>query len=398
MVDPITKLHLLLPLVLTPAILLGLLLRKIGLPAVVGQILAGVLLGPMVIGLVEPGEFHGEHGHGNGSGFYALAEIGLCVLLFKIGVETRLSHFTLVWKRALGVALAGMFLPLGLGTGAGLLIGWSLPASLFLGAALTATSIGVTMAVIEEMGVKDSPEARVVMGAAVVDDVLGLLLLSAIAALSSQPDSVGLAMGQSLLQAVVFLGVAIAVGPFVVRFFDWLMGWLRSESVLVVLAFSYLLMMAHFAENVGLAGIVGSYAAGLVFSKREEAVLEHAFKPMTEIFTPIFFVLIGSSIEFQSVLDPRSLGFVALILAIAIAGKLLAPWCVPRFGLRRGLVGSGLIPRGEVGLVFAQVGLGSLALSQGQYSLLTVVLVCTTLIGPVLFQRLARTSPVHRNG
>jgi Kef-type K+ transport system membrane component KefB len=193
---------------------------------------------------------------------------------------------------------------------------------------------------------------------------------------------------------VVFLGVAVAAGPYIVRAFDRLADWLRSEVVLVVFAFSYLLLMAHLAEKIGMAGIIGSYAAGLVFSKRDEAPLERAFEPLTEILTPIFFVLIGSSIAFGSEMGVRSIGAIGLILMIALVGKFFAPWLVPRFRLRRGMVGSGLVPRGEVGLVFAQVGLTSLVLTQSQYSILTLVLVATTLAGPVLFRRFTdRTKP-----
>lgn len=380
--DQMMGLHLLLPLMIVPAIIIGQLLHRVGLPAVVGQILAGVMLGPMVFGLIEPGEAHG----GKGNGLYELAEIGLCVLLFKIGLETRFGDFVRVWRRALGVAIAGMLLPLGLGLGLGLLLHWQLPAALFLGAALTATSIAVTASVIEEMGVQDSDEARIIMGAVVVDDVLGLVLLSAITALSAQSESIGLDLGRSLLQAIVFLGAAIVVGPYIVRIFDWLTNWLRSEVVLVVLAFSYLLVMAHLAEKIGLVGIIGSYSAGLVFSKRDEKSLERAFEPLIEILTPLFFVLIGSSISFGSDFSLRFIGVAALVFGVALAGKICAPWLIPQFAARRWMVGSGLVPRGEVGLVFAQVGLTSLALSRSQYSILTLVIVATTLVGPLLLR------------
>jgi len=382
--DSIMRLHVLLPLALIPAIFLGQLFRRFGLPVVVGQILAGGLLGPMVLGLIEPGESHGDNGNGNG--FYELAEIGLCVLLFKIGLETRFKDFALVWRRALGVAAAGMILPMGLGLMAGLLLQWSLPSALFLGAALTATSIGVTASVIEEMGVQESYEARVIMGAAVVDDVLGLLLLSVLVAFSVEPESLGLSLGLNLVQAVVFIGTALLAGPYVVKVFDRLADWLRSEAVLVVLAFSYLLLMAHLAHSIGLASIIGAYAAGLAFSKRDEVTLGRAFMPLIELLTPLFFVLIGSSIAFDTSMGIRTLGSASLMLVIAFLGKLLAPWLIPRIGLRRGMIGSGLVPRGEVGLVFAQVGLSTLALSQNQYSILTIVLVATTLLGPILFR------------
>lgn len=380
------ELHLLLPLTLAPAILLGQLLRRAGLPAVVGQILAGVLLGPMVFGLLQP---ISPGGNGNGDGFHELARIGLCVLLFKIGLETQIGHFTRVWRQALAVAGAGMILPLILGFGAGWLLGWNPTAALFLGAALTATSIGVTAAVIDELGVHDSVEARVVMGAAVVDDVLGLLLLSTLAVITADSGSVGATLAGSLVQAVLFLGAAVAFGPFVVRAFDKLTDWLRSEVVLIALAFGYLLLMASLAEHIGLAGIIGSYAAGLVFSKRDEAALERAFEPLTELLAPVFFVLIGSSIAFDGWIGWTQLAALLVFTAVAIGSKFGAPWLIPFGKTNRAAIGSGLVPRGEVGLVFAQVGLSSLALTQSQYSILTLVLVVTTLAGPVMLRKFA---------
>jgi len=376
-------LHLLLPLVLVPAILVGYAFKKIGLPVVVGQILVGVALGPMGFALIGGNAESRSH-----EAFHQLAEIGLCVLLFKVGLETRLREFVDVWRRALGVALVGMVLPLALGIGIGLLLQWSLTASLFLGAALTATSIGVTAAVIDELGLQHSAEARTIMGAAVADDVMGLLLLSALTAVSAEsPGSLGAAISVNLLQAIVFLGVAIAIGPLLVRVFDALTDWLRSEAVLVVLAFSYLLVMARLADDFGLAGIIGSYAAGLAFSERDEKLLERSFEPIIEILTPVFFILVGSSIILDGEsLNPRFMGTAALVLVIAVVGKMAAPFFIPRFGLNRFVVGSGLVPRGEVGLVFAQAGIASAALSQAQYSLLTLVIVASTLLGPLLFR------------
>ena len=180
-------LHLLLPIVLVTAIVAGQIFHRLGMPAVVGQIFSGVLLGPLVFGVIEP--YGGAAGGTNG--FHELAEIGLCVLLFKIGLETRLRHFTQVWRRALGVAIVGMILPFGSGFALGWALGWGGSAALFLGAALTATSIGVTASVVEELGLGETKEARIIMGAAVVDDILGLLLLSLLTALTLTSGSVG---------------------------------------------------------------------------------------------------------------------------------------------------------------------------------------------------------------
>lgn len=387
--DPTQRLHFLLPLAIAPAILLGLLARRIGLPAVVGQIFAGVLLGPMVLGVIIPGEPHSHNGNGGSNGFYELAEIGLCVLLFKIGLQTRIDHFTQVWRQALSVASVGMLLPFALGLGVGFLLHWPISATLFLGAALTATSIGVTAAAIDELEVGDSTEARIIMGAAVVDDVLGLLLLSIIAGLGVQTDSIGPALGWSIAQAVVFLGAAIAVGPFLVRGFDKLTDWLGSDEILIALAFGYLLLMAHAAESAGLAAIIGSYAAGLVFSERDEAKLSRVFEPLTQLLAPIFFVLVGSSIAFNGGVNWADFGTIVLLVVVATGSKIVAPWLGRTGAANRAVIGSGLVPRGEVGLVFAQVGLATSALSGEQYSILTTVLVVTTFAGPMIFRKFA---------
>lgn len=315
-------LHLLLPIVLVTAIVAGQIFHRLGMPAVVGQIFSGVLLGPLVFGVIEP--YGGAAGGTNG--FHELAEIGLCVLLFKIGLETRLRHFTQVWRRALGVAIVGMILPFGSGFALGWALGWGGSAALFLGAALTATSIGVTASVVEELGLGETKEARIIMGAAVVDDILGLLLLSLLTALTLTSGSVGVGLGISLIQAVFFLGLAILIGPLVAKLIDRVADWLRSEVVLLALAFGFLLSMAYFAEETGLAGIIGSYAAGLVFSERDEETLERGFAPMTELFAPIFFVLIGSSISFDFGMSWEDLGIFVALSVIAVATKFFAPW------------------------------------------------------------------------
>ncbi|NNM29491.1 MAG: cation:proton antiporter, partial [Akkermansiaceae bacterium] len=355
------SLHILLPLVLVPAILLGQLLKRFGLPVVVGQMLAGFLLGPAVFGLIE-----GRAEDAGKNGIHELAEIGLCVLLFKIGLETKLPHFLRVWRRALGIALIGMVLPFVLGLGIGMLFGWPLTAALFLGAALTPTSIGVTAAVLEELNAIESKESYLILGAAVVDDILGLLLLSVLVAATSESGSLAGSAGFALIRALGFLAVAILAGPLVVKAMHRVMKGLRSETILIVLAFSFLLVMAYLAEHSGLAAIIGSYAAGLAFSKRDEEHLLDALAPLTEILTPLFFVLVGSSIQFSGGPEVGWYMALLLVLVVAVLTKAIVPWLIPGRESSPGVVGTGLIPRGEVGLIFAQVGLtvGSLSASQ----------------------------------
>jgi len=382
------EIHVLLPLALIPAILLGELGRKFGHPAVVGQIVAGFLLGPAILGLLPSGA---HEGGGPVSGFFELAEIGICVLLFRVGLETRIAEFASVWRPATRVAIAGMVIPMGLGSGAALALGWDIWPAVFVGAALTATSIGVTVSVLEESNAVHTQEGKIILGAAVFDDVLGLLLLSMMVAVVSPGAAILPEIGWASLRAVGFLGAALFIGPFVVKLTLVACRWSGSQAVLVVFAFAYLFIMSMAAELSGLAMIIGAYAAGLAFARhpdREE--LEDELKPFTELFTPLFFVVIGSSITFDSFDLPAN--FAIIILAIAAAaGKILAAFAARLRDVNRLVVGSGMMPRGEVGFVFANVALGAGVIVNAQYAILAVVLVLTTVAGPMILRRSLRT-------
>lgn len=376
--------HLLIPLALIPAILLGQLGLRFGLPVVVGQILTGFILGPMVLGLI-----HGVSESGGNDTFQELAKIGLCVLLFKVGLETRLPDFLRIWRQALAASGVDMFLSLAAGFLLGWLFGWPPAAALFLGAALTPTSIGVTASVLEELNLVESKESCLILGAAVVDDVLGLLLLSILVAagagggMASVVESSGLA----LISAVGFLVIAILAGPIIVKGMHWLTKCLRSEAITVVLAVSFFLLMADFAESAGLAAIIGSYAAGLAFSDREEQPLLAALRPLTEVFAPLFFVLVGSSVNLTSDVNFTWLLLLLLVTVVAVFSKATVPFILRSKSVNKLVVGCGLIPRGEVGLIFAQVGIATGSLNTSQYSLLVLVLIATTIIGPILLRR-----------
>ena len=379
------EIHVLLPLALIPAILLGELGRKFGHPAVVGQIVAGFLLGPAALGILPAGSHEGDNGPA--PGFFELADIGICVLLFRVGLETRLSEFVAVWKPATRVAIAGMVIPLALGTGAALALGWELSTAIFVGAALTATSIGVTMSVLEESKAIHSREGKIILGAAVLDDVLGLFLLSLMVAVVSPGAAVLPELAWASVKAIGFLGAALVIGPFVVKLTLAVCRWSGSQTILVVFAFAYLFMMSVAAQKSGLAMIIGAYAAGLAFARhpsREE--LENELKPFTELFTPLFFVVIGSSITFGGFGSSAVLTLVVLTIAAA-TGKILAAYVAGLKDVNRLVIGSGMTPRGEVGFVFANVALGAGVLLAWQHAVLAVVLVFTTLAGPLLLRR-----------
>jgi Kef-type K+ transport system membrane component KefB len=385
------QLHLLLPAVLITAKLLGAVARRWGLPAVVGEILAGVVLGPSLLGVLGmPGHGEGE----NADPLLGLAQIGLCVLLFRVGLETEIDSARRVAGPATVLAGAGMLLPLGLGTLGALAVGVDPAPAIFIGATLTATSIGVTASVLEELGASATRAATLILGAAVIDDVLGLVLLAALIAVSTAEANVGVEIALAVGQAIGFLVAALWLGRPLARATVRLTRWTRSRSTLFVLVFSTLLLTAAAAKAAGLEMIIGAYAAGLALASHPERDwLERELEPVIELFTPIFFVLVGSSIAFEtlSLGTPAgrfTVGLAALLFLAAVAGKLLAPLVVRGFGVPKLAVGSALVPRGEVGLIFAQVGLAEGVLEPDLFAALALVITATTLAGPVLLRRL----------
>ncbi len=382
------KLHLLLPAVLLAAVAGQAVMRRLRLPAVVGEIAAGFVVGPYVLGLVPGGEA-GPAGHG---AIQELAQIGLCVLLFRVGLETRLSQLRPVAASATRLALAGMVVPFALGWGVMWAFGVTSSAALLVGAALTATSIGVTVSVLAELDAEASPEGTVIVGAAILDDVLGLVLLAALVGLTTPGASPVRASAWAVLQALAFLAAALAVGRPVVSATLALTRWSRSPATLLVLVFGYLLLLAAAAKAVGLGMILGAYAAGIAFTRHpDRARIEDQLAPLVDLLTPLFFVMIGASIELGG-LDPltaagRSNLFAGLLLLVVAGfGKLFAAWFMGRPELDRWVVGSGMMPRGEVGFVFAQVGVAGGLIGSAQFASLSLALIGTTVAGPVLLR------------
>jgi len=390
-------LHIFLPLLLVTAKLLGAAGRKIGIPAVVGEIFAGLLLGPSVFGVIP----HEATGGEAFKVFGEFAQIGLCVLLFRIGLETDLHEFLRVWRPATGVAILGMVFPFLFGWACAALLGWAGMTALFAGATLTATSIGVTASVLDELKAHRSGEGRIILGAAVLDDVLGLLVLAAMIGMITPGASVAGSVLRASLQAVGFIAAGILIGPLVVRGFMALTRWADNPAVLLVLAFGYLLIMATIAHAIGLAMIIGAYAAGLAFGGTEEHdELNRDLRPLIDLLTPLFFILIGASVDLGSLNpltpDGRLAWFVFLVLTlVASAGKLLSSIHL-RGRINRLAIGSGMMPRGEVGFVFAQMGLTADLYSRAQYSMMTLVLVATTILGPLLLRQLWLRHPATR--
>jgi Kef-type K+ transport system membrane component KefB len=385
----IPSLFLSLAVVLVAAKLLGELAERIGQPAVLGELIAGVLLGGSVLGVVP------NQGPGADT-FHVLAELGVVLLLFEIGLETDLRELFRVGTASLSVATVGVILPFALGFAY-----WAFAphaasggttdlttAAIFVGATLTATSVGITARVLSDLQQMHTAEARIIIGAAVIDDVLGLVILSLVSGLAAGATPGPWGVLRTLGVAVGFLVIAVLVGRYVApRLFD-LVVRMRVRYVLLVFAIAFALALSGIAAMAGSALIIGAFAAGLILSGTNQFdTIEREVRPVASIFAPIFFVSVGSSVNLR-LLDPTQsgaagiLGVAATLTLLAIVGKLAAGWAAPWVRFRRLVVGVGMVPRGEVGLIFADIGRRAGILNEAVFGAILLMIMATTFVAP----------------
>jgi Kef-type K+ transport system membrane component KefB len=385
----IPSLFLVLAAMLVAAKLLGELAERFGQPAVLGELIAGVLLGGSVLGIVPV--------EGTGAEIiHLLAELGVVLLLFEIGLETDLKEMFRVGTASLSVAAVGVALPFAFGFAY-----WAyLPhaasggvadltiAAIFVGATLTATSVGITARVLSDLGQMRTQEAKIIIGAAIIDDVLGLVILTVVSGLAAGSSVEALGILKVFAVAVGFLVVAVLVGRFAApKLFD-LVVRMRVRYVLLVFAIAFALGLAATAALVGSALIIGAFAAGVILSGTNQFdTIEHEVRPVASIFTPIFFVSVGASVNLGLLNPAREgaagvLGAAAALTALAIVGKLAAGWAAPWVRFRRLVVGVGMVPRGEVGLIFADIGRRSGVLNEAVFGALLLTVMATTFVAP----------------
>jgi Kef-type K+ transport system membrane component KefB len=369
--------------------------ERLGQPAVLGELVAGMLLGASALRVIPTGSDDALT-----PVFHLLAEVGVVVLLFEIGLATDLRALLRVGPAATAVAAVGVVLPFALG----FLYwrsGWHaheqtaadpVTTAIFVGATLTATSVGITARVLDDLGVLQTLEARLVLGAAVIDDVLGLVILGVVAALAAGAAFSPPGALRILGVAVAFLVVALVVGRRVAPWMLTLVDRLRVRGALLVTAFAFLLVVCVLAERVATAFVIGAFAAGLMLAEtRQVDVLEERIKPVADIFTPLFFLSIGAAVDLRAwnPLVPANrptLVIAGVLLAIALVGKFASGWAVPWRRFNRAAVGVGMAPRGEVGLIFVQIGLAAGILSTRLFGVMLFVVVATTLVTPPLLQ------------
>ncbi len=350
-------------------------MERLGQTAVLGELLAGVVIGPGVLGLVHESAI-----------LHALAELGVLILLFEVGLESDLSGLLKAGIQSTLVALVGVALPFVAGFAVMWVLGHPSLVAVFVGAALTATSVGVTARVLTDLGRLQDAAAKVVLGAAIVDDILGLIILAVV---TGVVQTGGFSPWDVVLlsaKASAFLVAAIALG---VRFAPTLVRWigrLQARGTLIVYSVLFAVVLAAVADAIGLATIIGAFAAGLVLARTEHrANVEERIKPVADLFVPIFFVTIGMKVQ-PALLNPFApegqLTVAVLLTAVAIVTKLASGLAVYQGGVRKWPVGVGMIPRGEVGLIFAGIGLSAGLIVEGLYAALVIMVMLTTFAAP----------------
>ena len=378
----------------------GALAERLGQPAVLGELLAGVAIGALpLLGL--GGLDHVVHD----GVVEALAELGVILLLFEVGLSTRLADLVKVGLSAVLVATIGVVVPMALGYGVGL---WLLPGRhpyvpLFLGATLCATSVGITARVLKDMGRVQTAEGQIILGAAVIDDVMGLLVLAVMVGLvGGGTEGTGAVLVAVTAKAIGFIVGALLIGRwFAPRLFR-LASRLRGHGVVFTLALVVCFGLSWVAHAVGLAPIVGAFAAGLVLEGvgfdellPEGNRLESLLMPVSTLLVPLFFVRMGLQVDLPA-LARGSLLLAVALTAVAMLGKQACALAVVTRGADRLTVGLGMIPRGEVGLIFAGMGLkltmdGRPVLGPGEFAAVVAMVMLTTVLTPPLLKwRLGR--------
>ncbi|MFZ4507928.1 MAG: cation:proton antiporter [Fimbriimonas sp.] len=361
--------------------------RYLGQPAVLAEIIAGVLLGTSVFHIVD----------GKNEVLLGIAEIGAVLLLFEVGLECDIDELFKVGGSALWVAIAGVIAPFGLGYLVAMASGLNPLEGLFCGAALTATSVGITARVFTDLATLHTREARIVLGAAVADDVIGLIILAAVSGLAATKTLSWTSVGWVTLAALAFLVGAIVIG---LRASPYIIKWaraMRTRAAVSSAAVVLCLLLASVAQLAGLAPIVGAFACGLVLVKTEQKIhFEEKVRSIADLFVPVFFVMMGARMDLGSI-DAGALRLGLGLFAVAVIGKVLGGLTVPGQGIQRWVVAVGMIPRGEVGLIFASIGLSRNIVNQGDYAAIVFVVVATTFITPPLLKLVSHRLPDLRH-
>ncbi|MZH03003.1 MAG: cation:proton antiporter [Nitrospinae bacterium] len=363
-------------------------------PSVIGELLAGVVLGPSLLGWIEPME-----------AIQLMAEIGIILLLFEVGLGTDLQQLARSGHKSLVVAIAGFVLPLLLGFIIGYwLFNLELLVSLFIGGTLTATSIGITARVLKDLKRHHSSESQIILGAAILDDIMGVVLLALLYEFS-------IGGGVNLVntgKVISFVATFFVLAPVAAKIMSTVIKHIDSTTeipgLIPTTIVSLVLLFAWLAHMMGAPELLGGFAAGLALSRRFflpfGAVLhadpsfaeriETEMKSIIHLFTPIFFVLVGMSLNLREIDwgSPFIWVFSLVFFIVAVIGKIAGPWFIRESWPVRWIIGTAMIPRGEVGLIFAELGRESGIFNNEIYAGMVIVIAITTVLSPLAMQRL----------
>ena len=362
------------------ALIGGEIAQRLKMPAVVGQIGAGVAVGPSALGWLTISE-----------PLVLLSELGAILLLFSVGLETKLGDLRKVGKTALLVGMLGVAVPFALGAGWALFSGFTTAKAMFVAAAFVATSAGITAKVLQELGVLDRKEARIIMGAAVIDDVLAMLLLAVVSALQTEAGVDIMNLLKILGGAIGFVGVVAVLGTRVMRKSSGILDApIDNESPLPV-SFAICLALAVASAYVGLAAIIGAFLAGMVLAETPHRKdLEHDFARVSAILVPFFFVVTGANVDVRLLANGPVLLSVLVVTVLAVLGKLVGCGLGARSLGKRGAltVGMGMVPRGEVGVIVAGLGQQAGVFPPTTYAIIVGMSLLTSVIAPPFLKKL----------
>jgi len=370
-------------------------------PAVLGELIIGMVLGNLhLVG------FDAFEPFKHSITLEVLAEIGVIILLFEVGLESSLKEMMSVGVASFMVATFGVIAPFILGWGVAI---WFLPNAstyvhIFIGATLTATSVGITARVLQDIGKIRTREAKIILGAAVIDDIMGLVILAVVVGIINAASTGGDGIGSAevliiVLKAVGFVVVAIALGTILSPKIFKIGSKLKGQGVLLSIALMICFLLAYLADMIGLAPIVGAFAAGLIlddvhyktFTDRGDHHIEELVRPIGIFLIPIFFVRMGMMVELNTFGHVDILAFAGVLTFVAILGKQVCSLAIFDKTINRMSIGLGMIPRGEVGLIFAGIGAklvldGEAVVSSGTYSAVVIMVIVTTLVTPPLLK------------
>ena len=413
--DPVAPVLLALIVILAAAKIGSEIFEHLGQPTVLGELLGGVLLGNLILLNPEWNFFEPLRvtiiREDWAVVIESMARLGVLILLFEVGLESTVRSMMKVGTSSLLVAVLGVIAPFILGFGASWVFITELPVELaavvpvgfslnyvhmFLGGVLCATSVGITARVLKDLGKLQSKEGQIILGAAVIDDVLGLILLAVISGIISgaengQPLDIGMLLRLTGV-AVLFLGGSLVLGVYLVPGIMKRLTRLRTSGVMLVSALLFAFMLSYLASAVGLAAIIGAFAAGLILEEvhfhdfREKVTIQQLLNPVAMFLVPIFFVLMGIQVRLETFANFSVLGVAGGITLAAIIGKQICSLGILEKGLDRLTVGVGMIPRGEVGLIFAGIGRSLKVVDDATFSAIVIMVIVTTLITPPILK------------